>query len=360
MSNAPLVSILIPCHNAERWVAQSISSALAQSWPNKEVIVVDDGSTDRSLEIIRSFGNSVRVESGPNRGANIARNRLLELAQGSWLQFLDADDYLLETKVADQLASEPDPRSIDVIYSPMTIEPWHGGQASKRTALPVSSTDPWLLMARGQMPGTHAVLMRRSAVIEVGGWKPDQPCCQEHELFLRLLLAGKRFDYVPRAGAIYRHWSPNTVSNKDPSETVLRRLALIDTAEEYLTKTSAITPTYSDAFASQRIELARTLYRFNSSAAITIAARAARIRPDFKLQAAACFPKLYRILYNSVGFRTAEYVAALVRPWKRSNKLIASLELLVGEAALRGSLVTDWAHPSGARPVLMAIQGLLA
>src|SRR5438309_6069595 len=97
-----LVSILIPCRNAERWVGQAIESALGQTWPEKEVIVVDDGSTDSSLSIIKSFGDRIRWETGPNRGGNAARNRLLELASGDWLQYLDADDYLLSDKVARQ------------------------------------------------------------------------------------------------------------------------------------------------------------------------------------------------------------------------------------------------------------------
>ena len=99
----PLVSILIPCFNAERWIAQAIESALAQTWPEKEVIVVDDGSTDRSLDVIRRFDGRIRWETGPNRGGNAARNRLLELARGDWLQYLDADDYLLPEKVARQV-----------------------------------------------------------------------------------------------------------------------------------------------------------------------------------------------------------------------------------------------------------------
>src|SRR3954466_15611284 len=105
-----LVSILIPCHNAERWIAQAIDSALAQTWPDKEVIVVDDGSTDASAEIIREYGDRIRGESGPNRGGNAARPRLLALSRGEWLQYLDADDYLLPDKIANQmrfLASRP-------------------------------------------------------------------------------------------------------------------------------------------------------------------------------------------------------------------------------------------------------------
>ena len=99
-----LVSILIPCYNAERWVARAIESALGQTWPNKEVIVVDDGSTDDSLKVIRSFDGQIRWETGANRGGNAARNRLLELARGDWVQYLDADDYLRSTKLERQLS----------------------------------------------------------------------------------------------------------------------------------------------------------------------------------------------------------------------------------------------------------------
>jgi len=78
----PLVSIIIPCYNAENWVRQSIQSALDQTWSPVEVIVIDDGSTDKSLEVIKSFGSKIIWETGPNRGANHARNRGLELAKG--------------------------------------------------------------------------------------------------------------------------------------------------------------------------------------------------------------------------------------------------------------------------------------
>lgn len=333
-NNTPLISILIPCHNAEQWVGQSISSALAQTWPNKEIIVVDDGSTDKSLEVIRSFGDAIRFEAGPNRGANPARNRLLELAQGQWLQYLDADDYLLETKVADQLAAVDGEADVDVIYSPMTVESWRDGHAGERTVFPISSDDPWLLMARWQMPGTHAVMIRRSAVVEVGGWKPDQPCCQEHELFVRLMIAGKRFAYVPKPGAIYRHWSAGTVSTKDPRQTLFRRLEIADTAEAHLTRTKAINTGLSDAFASQRIECARTLYRFDRSAAIKTAEKATRIHPGFKLKDAPCFPAVYRVLYNHFGFRAAETIAEMVRPWRtlQSTAPLLANSFLLSEA----------------------------
>ena len=98
----PAVSILIPCYNAERWIAQAIESALSQSLENCEVIVYDDGSTDSSPAIIRSFGSAIRHERGSNRGGGAARNRLVEMGRADWLQFLDADDYLMPDKIENQ------------------------------------------------------------------------------------------------------------------------------------------------------------------------------------------------------------------------------------------------------------------
>ena len=101
--SVPLVSILIPCHNAEAFVADAIESALGQTHPNVEVVVVDDGSTDRSLEVIRSYDGRIRWETGPCRGACAARNRALALSLGEFIQFLDSDDLLLPQKIERQL-----------------------------------------------------------------------------------------------------------------------------------------------------------------------------------------------------------------------------------------------------------------
>jgi glycosyltransferase involved in cell wall biosynthesis len=101
----PLVSILIPAHNAAPWVAATLESALAQTWEDKEIIVVDDGSTDRTLEIAKSFvPRGVRVLAQSNRGASAARNLAWANSTGDWLQFLDADDLLDPHKISAQMA----------------------------------------------------------------------------------------------------------------------------------------------------------------------------------------------------------------------------------------------------------------
>jgi glycosyltransferase involved in cell wall biosynthesis len=109
----PLVSILIPAYNAERSLGDTLRSALAQSWTRTEVIVVDDGSTDGTSRIAESFASpAVKVVRQENQGASAARNHALGLAQGEYLQWLDADDLLSRDKVMNQVAllRDGDPR----------------------------------------------------------------------------------------------------------------------------------------------------------------------------------------------------------------------------------------------------------
>ena len=90
---ALLVSIIIPAFNSEKYLSETVRSALAQTWPNKEIIVVDDGSSDGTLNVAKQFeSRNVKVFTQKNRGAACARNAGLAIAQGDFIQWLDADD----------------------------------------------------------------------------------------------------------------------------------------------------------------------------------------------------------------------------------------------------------------------------
>ncbi|MGA9778113.1 MAG: glycosyltransferase family 2 protein [Limisphaerales bacterium] len=303
-----LVSILIPCYNAERWVAQAIESALAQTWSEKEIIVVDDGSTDQSLEIIKRFREQIRWETGPNRGGNAARNRLLELARGEWLQYLDADDYLLPEKVANQmqfLAADPE---TDVVFGPVTVEHWSEHE-TRREMLPIPEPhDLWVLLARWYLPQTGASLWRKQAVIDVGGWKPDQPCCQEHELYLRLLTAAKRFTFCPHNGTVYRQWSEQTVCKRDRSEVRRRRMDIEARAEQFLRERGQLTRDRLWAINQTRFEMARSAWQNDHAAAVRIMEVVRRSQPDFQPGGDAAPPR-YWMIFCTLGFRMAETLA---------------------------------------------------
>jgi glycosyltransferase involved in cell wall biosynthesis len=311
------VSILIPCYNAEPWIAQSIQSALDQSWAEKEIIVVNDGSTDGSLDVIRSFGSAVRVETGPNRGGNIARNRLLELARGEWVQYLDADDYLLPQKIESQFR-EFDPSTCDVAYSPAILLHYEGN-AEPREELRVMPQphDLWVELVRMGMPQTAGPLWRRSALLDVGMWKADQPCCQELELYFRLLAAGKRFQYCPTAGVVYRLWSTQTVWRKNPMQTLGRWLAVIEAAEGHLQERGELTEQRRDAIALSRLRCARSMYQYEPAQACELAKLAKSSHPRFSVLGSNDFPRSYRWAQHFLGFGLAERIAEMTRTWKR-------------------------------------------
>lgn len=194
--NLPLTSIIIPCYNAEAWVGEAIESALGQTYRPFEVIVIDDGSTDESLEVIRSFGDAIRWEAGPNRGASAARNRGVELARGELIQFLDADDVLHRDKLARQVpfAIENKPAVTYCDY-----ERCKRGE-SELVKIPYKDwrqPDPVVFIVRTSCMTTPAPLHWKAVLQEVGGFREDLRCSDDYELHMRLACRGFRFVRLP-------------------------------------------------------------------------------------------------------------------------------------------------------------------
>ena len=310
-----VVSILIPCFNAERWITQCIESALAQTWQEKEIIVLDDGSTDGSLEIIRSFRDRIRHETGPNRGGNAARNRLLALARGDWLQYLDADDWLMPEKIANQMRFLQQHADVDVVYGPAIFEHMtESGSKQELEEIP-SPHDPWSELAAWKLPQTGGPLWRKASIVSVDGWKEDQPCCQEHELYLRLLANGARFAFCAENGAVYRQWSDQTVCRRDPRLTLEQKLLILDRLEQTLRARGELTPARLDAVNVARFEIARMLWPQDEAVAESIMETARKADPAFRPHGRAA-PAAYRLVFGLLGFRVAERMAA----WRRSLK----------------------------------------
>ena len=114
----PLVSILIPAHNAEELLFYTLQSAIAQSWERKEIIVVDDGSSDKTLEVALQFeSQSVNVVRQSNQGAAAARNTALSLCRGDYIQWLDADDLLAPDKISRQMEARKQRGSNRTLFS---------------------------------------------------------------------------------------------------------------------------------------------------------------------------------------------------------------------------------------------------
>ena len=305
------VTVGIPCYNAARWIAQAIQSALDQRDVEVEVIVVDDGSTDGSVAVAQKFDGRVKVIEGGHQGANHARNLVLQNATGEWVQYLDADDCLEPAKVITQLRESHGGREADVLYSPVWVETWKADSSSRIASESSPDADIFTQWIRWHIPQTGGCLWRRQALLRAGGWKEGQPCCQEHELYLRALMAGLRFVFTPTLGAVYRIWSEETLCRKDPLLVIRVRTGLFDTLLAHLTEKKLLTETHRREFGRACFEMSRTFAKHDLAGAA--AYHAERKAKGFIHPAGPAAPLSYRMIYLLFGFTAAERVARWMR-----------------------------------------------
>lgn len=189
---APLVSVVVPVYNGSRYLRQALDSALAQTYRPLEVVVVDDGSTDSSPEIIASYGSRVRSLRQPNGGVALARNAGICAASGDWIAFLDQDDWWLPEKIEKQIA---------LFDADATLGLVHTGVLQYRESVaafvdPVYPTDgsPRLrgrcyeLLLLGNAIFNSSVMIRKSVLATAGMFDPSIAgnTCQDYDLWLRI------------------------------------------------------------------------------------------------------------------------------------------------------------------------------
>lgn len=219
-----LVSILIPCYNAEAWVDKAIKSALAQTWKNIEIIVVDDGSADNSLQIVKQFESPhVKIISQTNQGASTARNNAYAECQGDFIQYLDADDLLAPDKIERQvkllqqeglnfIASGAWARFFD-----LPTEASFNPQPLWRDMEPVD----WLVCAwEGHwMMHPAAWLVPRSVTEQAGPWDENLSLNDDGEYFTRIVLASQGIKFCTEARSYYRSGNNTSLSASKSEKT---------------------------------------------------------------------------------------------------------------------------------------------
>jgi glycosyltransferase involved in cell wall biosynthesis len=205
----PLVSILIPCYNAAPWLAATLDSALAQTHPKIEIIVIDDGSRDESLAIARRYEpHGVRVATQPNLGASAARNHGLRLASGEFIQFLDADDLLAPDKIARQverLRAAPPGALASAEWARFYATPAESAFESQPTWCDMSGIDYMILQYdSAQMMPPIVWLTPRALIDAVGPWREDISLNDDGEFFCRVALACSQIVFCQGAKCYYR------------------------------------------------------------------------------------------------------------------------------------------------------------
>ncbi len=195
MPSAPTVSVLLPVYNSERYVREAIGSVLAQTFSDFELITVDDGSTDGSLQILREFAQRdarVRVISRPNTGIAGALNDAIAVARGEFLARMDADDISMPARFqlqVDFMRQHPD---VVLLGSRVQlVEPYGSPVYETDHALDHETIDRDLLLGVGWAVVHPVAMMRTSAIQRAGGYRPDRVPIEDLDLFLRLTEIGR-------------------------------------------------------------------------------------------------------------------------------------------------------------------------
>jgi glycosyltransferase involved in cell wall biosynthesis len=213
----PLVSILIPAYNAAAWIAESLESAIAQTWPNIEIIVVDDRSSDDTLNIARRYeSDRTRVVTQENQGAAAARNTAFSLSNGDYIQWLDADDVIAPHKVASQVAALRDSPRRTVASGPWGYFLHRVRRADfVPTALWCDLTPlEWLLRKlEGNLHMQTATwLVSRDVTAAAGPWNTALLGDDDGEYFCRVLMQSDGVKFVPEAKVCYRASGASSLS----------------------------------------------------------------------------------------------------------------------------------------------------
>lgn len=220
----PLVSILIPAHNAEKWIQETIRSAIAQTWPRKEIIVVNDGSRDHTAEVARQFASKeVMVVSTENQGASAARNHAQQLSQGEYLQWLDADDLLAPDKIQRQLDALPGEHGRRILlHSPYACFYYRTRRAQFPSINGLRDLSPVeaLLAQMGQHSNmqTATWLTSRELAEAAGSWDTRLISDDDAEYFARVIMASQCIRFVPEAKVFYRIAASNRRSEISGSD----------------------------------------------------------------------------------------------------------------------------------------------
>lgn len=237
------ISVVIPARNASATLGRAIDSVLAQTLPAREIIVVDDGSTDASAATAGAYASVSVIGLRDGRGAAAARNAGVRVAQGEWVAFLDADDEWLPDKLRKQAALiEPEPGQSMIFCASEEFGPDGVSWGDTFRGRPIHcEAESWKALLKTNFVATPTVIAPRALLIQLGGFDEKLPLGEDQDMWIRLALSG-RLAYVPEC-LVRVHVQPKSLSAFRPGDQSQYMLPMIEahlhTLRFRLTKTEA-------------------------------------------------------------------------------------------------------------------------
>lgn len=229
-----LVSVIIPTYNRETLVCRAIQSVLNQSYQNFEIIVVDDGSSDNTAEIVKNYIPKTKYIYQENAGASAARNKGIDLAKGEWIAFLDSDDEWLPDKLT--LQTDLLKRNPDLVWSYTNYIICFDDTGEQRNAHPYPALQEKLLNGKeyfenyfnaflaGISTSTITVIAKRSALKTVGMFLQKQPWSQDTDLFMRLAYRWPKIGYLHVSLSVNHFGRPDSITHKKHKKRTAKQL----------------------------------------------------------------------------------------------------------------------------------------
>lgn len=220
------VSVVIAAYNAEPFLCDLMESTLGQTHEDFEVVIVDDGSTDRTLELLREYekrDDRVRVISQENQGASIARNRGIEAARADWIALMDADDTMEPNRLERQIAFIEEHPELHLAATMVIHIDADGREIGRSVPVLTRHEEVEAAKQRGDIIGFHqnTVLMRRDVFQAVGGYRHEFWPGEDMDLWARIVYSGYRVLVQPEYLVRYRvHGSSASVQTREYRENV--------------------------------------------------------------------------------------------------------------------------------------------
>lgn len=319
----PLVSIIIPVYNAESFARQALQSALAQTYSNIEVIVVNDGSTDRSPEVISEFNDPrIRFIQQRNRGGSAARNAGIERAKGEYIKFLDADDVLLHEAIERQVEQSKKLNENEIVFGDFNFINLEDAitavnvfeETEDLTAEPETFfLSKWKILI-------SCPLHRKEYLERIGGFDEKLSYGQESDLHFRLALNGVKFKYQAIPIFNYRsHCENSRISSiriRKKREMWVMIYSLDKKIKLLEEKNGSLNPAQQDYFARSYFGLARKAFiRGNSAEGQYFLARSKQYStnnfPPFRK--GLVWGMVYQLAGSLIGYKNLEKLARQFR-----------------------------------------------
>jgi GT2 family glycosyltransferase len=311
------VSVIIPCFNGRSWIRETLESVLEQGFRHIEIIVIDDGSTDGSGQLVAQAFPAIRLIRTENGGASRARNVGTQLARGEFIQYLDADDLLAPGKLKTQLNALAS-SSADIAYGDwreLRMGP-DGTFAAGRLVSRRIEGDPQIALLTDFWCPPAAYLFRRAIVDRAGGWDELQYVIEDVRFVLECALQGATFVHTSGVAAFYRMHDSASLSSQDPVAFTRGCLRNADSIEQWWRQCRGLSPARLRALLRAYGHVARA--SFGSDAPTFEAAVAAleRLQPGY----VPAGPWPLAVTSRLVGYRSAEALASRYRRVKRTVK----------------------------------------